>query len=360
MLTLLTDGDGEVTVIESSGGVLAGVTGPDGQRASISADADGLIRSVTLPGGLTYSMGYDGGGLMTSFTRPNGGVSTFEYDAEGRLIRDTNAAGGGWSLSRARDGTGYTVSMTSGAGRATAYRRERRSGGGERKITTGPAGQITTREITPTGGESVNLPDGSTVTSQLQPDPRWGMLAPLTSSLTLRTPQGRTRTMSASRTVTLSNPGDLMSLTAQTDTLTVNGKSSTRAWSATTRKLTTTSPAGRISSVTLDNLGRLTGQTMAGLLPVNYSYDARGRLAMTSQGTRSSSFAYDAAGFLNSVTEPLGRVTSFNYDAAGRVLSQTMPDGRSVNYTYDANGKVTSITPPGRSAHVIAYAPVEL
>ena len=63
-----------------------------------------------------------------------------------------------------------------------------------------------------------------------------------------------------------------------------------------------------------------------GLLPVNATYDNRGRLASLTQGTgpdtRTTTLSYNTDGYLNAITDPLGRSTTFTYDAAGRLLSR--------------------------------------
>ena len=82
-------------------------------------------------------------------------------------------------------------------------------------------------------------------------------------------------------------------------------------------------------------------------------------LASLAQGTglaeRLVSFAYDPAGNLAGVTDPLGRTASFAYDLAGRVTQQTLPDGRAIAFGYDLRGNLTSLTPPGQPAHVFRY-----
>ena len=70
--------------------------------------------------------------------------------------------------------------------------------------------------------------------------------------------------------------------------------------------------------------------------------------------------AYDDQSYLQSITDPVGRITSFTSDAVGRPLTQTLPDGRVIQTTYDANGNVASLTPPARSAHAFDYTPVDL
>jgi RHS repeat-associated protein len=74
---------------------------------------------------------------------------------------------------------------------------------------------------------------------------------------------------------------------------------------------------------------------------------------------RTTALAYKAsgagAGYLDTITDPLSRITQFDYDLAGRVTRQTQPGSRSVGLAYDANGNSTSITPPGRTAHGFAF-----
>ena len=123
-------------------------------------------------------------------------------------------------------------------------------------------------------------------------------------------------------------------------------------------------PAGRRATATIDPQGRLTQTQVTGLLPASYSYDTRGRLSGLTQGTggetRTASFTYNSDGYLDTVTDALGRAVHFQYDAAGRVTRQTLPDGREILSSYDPNGNLTSLTPPGRPAHVFAYTPVDL
>jgi len=71
--------------------------------------------------------------------------------------------------------------------------------------------------------------------------------------------------------------------------------------------------------------------------------------------TRSVSVVYVADGFVESVSDALGRVTSYAYDQTGRVTRQVMPDLREVSFTYDPSGNLTSVTPPSRPSHGFIY-----
>jgi YD repeat-containing protein len=166
------------------------------------------------------------------------------------------------------------------------------------------------------------------------------------------------------RTVNLADPNDPLSLTTQTDTAKVNGRTYTSVYDATSQTFTDTTPAGRQSTATIDTQGRLTRAQRAGLLPMSFGYDTQGRLASATQGSgidaRTTTFSYNNDGYLETLADPLARTMGFTYDAAGRITTQTLPDGRVIGYTYDANGNVASITPPGRPAHIYTYTPVDL
>ena len=156
---------------------------------------------------------------------------------------------------------------------------------------------------------------------------------------------------------------DLRPAQTQTDTATVNGKVFKTVYNAAQHQFTTTTPLNRSTVVTTDAQSRPLALQTAGILPVNYAYDARGRLASVSQGdgaaTQSVSNAYNSEGYVDTVTDALDRTTRYSYDAAGRVKTITLPDTRVIAYTYDADGNVTSVTPPGRPAHGFGYDAID-
>ena len=184
------------------------------------------------------------------------------------------------------------------------------------------------------------------------PDPRFGLVTPLPQSVSTVLPSGLTRTSAMTRTATLSDANNLLSLTAQSDTLTINGKVFTSVYNYdaahATRTVTTTSPLHRSSTMSLDATGHVTNSAVSGLGATAFGYDTRGRLETIDQnsGERVSRLTYDSTGFVDSVTDAMSRVQRFTYDGVGRVLTQTLPDARVITYTYDANGNLASVTPP--------------
>ena len=364
-LVQITDGDGNVTVIErDADGNPTAIVSPYGQRTVLTLDANGYLSGITDPAGGLYQFTYTPGGLMTSMTDPRGGLYSFSYDAEGRLVYDEDPSGGSWTISRTGSGTSYTVSMTSGEGRTTSYYLEVLSTGEERRVNTEPTGLQTERVRETNGTTTTTSPDGTVVTIKEGPDPRFGMQAPIVENMTVATPSGLSSSTTTARTVTLSVPDDPLSLLTLTDTIAINGRAYTSLFDAATLTTTSTTPEGRQTVTTMDGQGRVTSEQVSGLEPTSFTYDTRGRLTAITQGTapndRTYTLTYDTQGYIASITDPLSRTIGFTYDPAGRVTSETLPDGRVIYYTYDTNGNVTSITPPGRPSHGFSYTPVDL
>ena len=93
-------------------------------------------------------------------------------------------------------------------------------------------------------------------------------------------------------------------------------------------------------------------------------YDALGRMTLETKAVAEAEaatrrFAYDAAGNLVSITDPLGFVTTRTYDANHRMLSETVPIDASTGATttreYDARGNVVKITDPRGNSGYFYY-----
>jgi RHS repeat-associated protein len=364
-LVTVTDGDNNVTTIErDSNGNPNAIVGPFGQRTILSLDANGYLASVTNPANEATLLGYTSDGLLTSLTDPRSKTWNMIYDNFGRLIRDENPAGGFWNLNREESTNSYSVTLTSAENRSTTYQVENLSTGSERRVNTLPNGlQIESIRGTD-GNHLIFFPDGTETNRIEGPNPRWGMQAPLATSLTINSPAGLVSTYAMTRTITLTNPADFLSLGTMTDMLTINGRVYTSSYNATNKTFTITSPEERRSVAIIDVHGRVTQEQTSGLIPVHYDYDSFGRLAHITQGngaeTRTTTFSYNSDGYLSTIIDPQGRITGFSYDNAGRVTQQTLADDQVVIFAYDGNGNLISITPPGKPAHTFAYTSANL
>ncbi|GMU52503.1 MAG: hypothetical protein AMXMBFR33_16490 [Candidatus Xenobia bacterium] len=356
-LSEIVTGDGELTRFEhDSNGAPTAVVSHDGQRTTLSTDSNGFLASASSPAGRTVTMASTPSGLLTSLRDPNQNApKQLDYDAAGRLERRTDPAGNQVELTRTETEDGFEVRVTDEEDRQTRYLYACRD---RKRRDIQPDGTEMLSEEREDGDFSSQHPDGTLVSGEKTPDPRFGLAAPYTSRATV-TSAGRTAVMTATRSVVLSDQADPFSLTSLTETSTFNARTSTSHWNAVTRTLTTTSPAGRTSVSTHDAQGRVLTSSVPGLATVTSVYDTRGRLTSQTAGSgpeaRTSIIVYGADGFAQSLTDALSRTVSFARDADGLVNSTTGPDGRVVSSVFDANGNLTSLTPPGRPAHTFTY-----
>ncbi len=353
-LTSVQDVDGDTTTIErSENGLPILITGPYGHQTRLTNNEDGFISAITNPNGETYSFTYhDQHGLLASMSDPRGSTSYFEYDEQDRLTRDIDSAGGERVLVRSELENGYEVEFSSPEGVKTRYITKTLEDGSREKTVQNPDGTRTSVIEKPKGIREMTYADGTVATLELQQDPRFGMQAPLTKRMEVRTPSGLTSVTTAKREVELDDSDTLLK---QTDTVTTNGNARQLIYDRTAQTFVTVSPEGRETTTRLDAQGRVIRVEVPGYLPVEYDYDERGRLSSTSQGDRVSQMVYDARGEIQATIDPLGREETFEYDLTSQLLKNVLPDGQEVKYQYDPAGNLTSLKPPGRPAHAFTH-----
>jgi RHS repeat-associated protein len=358
-LVSVRDHDGNVTTVErAASGAPEAIVAQDGQRTALTLDANGFLASIRDPAGATHGFAYTTDGLLTGYTDPNGHSRAREYDADGRLTANFDAAGKAKRLTRSGD---HEVTFTTPEGRSSKERLTRSPSGTVSSSVTGPSAATRTQATRADGTTIATATDGTRAAAALAPDPRFGMLSAFDGQSTLDTPGGLQAAATSVRNVQRSDQDDPLSLQTLTQTLAVNGRSSTVRYDAATRTWQATSAAGRLSTTVTDASGRPLTTTVPGLPAERAGYDGRGRLRTVTVdpgGTapaRTTTFAYGADGFVASVTDPLSRSVVFTRDLAGRVTGATFPGERNVAFSYDSAGNLLSVAPPGRAAHRFEY-----
>jgi len=362
-LAAIEDAEGDTTRIErDSSGAPQAITGPYGQTTEMGLDANGYLRSVIDPAQHTWQLEYTPSGLMKAFVDRNGHRAEYAFESDGRLRRDLDPVAGGWHLTRTPELNGYRIAMTSGEGRTQQFHVEYLSDGIRRQTYTAADGATTVNDYSG-ANQRISTPDGIVAISTDGPDPRFGMLHPLSASVIINLPGGASATTMSQRTVQLTDSADLLSLTQWRETMTHNGKPTVRGYTAIDRAWTMTSPSGRVTKTMLDNLSHPVEFQAGGLAPTVMGYDEHGRLSSLIQGdgseARTTTFGYHAegpqAGLLANVTDPLGRQIQYEYDAAGYATRQIQPDGRATGMSHDPNGNLITLTPPGGATHIFTY-----
>ena len=368
LLTEVEDAFGNITSIERDpAGVPERVVGPFGAETDLELDAlSGYLRY------LRRDLGADieqveittrPDGLIESIKDPKDHIYSYQWDSEGRLQRVNDPEDGELTLTFQKTVQGHKVTQTTAGGRTSST-----------EVSFLPLGEIRQTVTLPTGLEIEALrkrdgsiewtyPDDTIAENDVGPEPRVGPLTKLTKRASLTTPEDHLvyeRTFDRSVATVAGSP---LTLGLQTDTTTLNGRVSTREYSIVDRTLRMTSPEGRTSELEFDLAGRLKEARQPGTEPVRVAYDERGRTQFVAQGQgaleRKVQYAYNAEGFLDSVTDPLGEIVRFEYDAVGRVTKSILPDQREVRYEYDLNGNLVKLRPPSRPGHLFDHNAID-
>jgi len=109
-----------------------------------------------------------------------------------------------------------------------------------------------------------------------------------------------------------------------------------------------TDPSGRMTSYTYDELGNITSVALPGSVGTD-----------TPQAGATHTYTYDANGNLTTATDAEGNTTSYTYDALNRLSSQTDPLGNTTAYRYDQRGNLTSLTDPRGNSQSAVYDPAD-
>jgi len=119
-----------------------------------------------------------------------------------------------------------------------------------------------------------------------------------------------------------------------------------------------------LGRATYNNQHRPLAITDAAGQTIRYTYNPRGQLlAVTNPRGDTTTFSYDAQGYLVAWDGPLPGAQdrdTFAYDAAGRVQSFTDRDGYTLVIDYDDLDRVTRITYPDHSTTELTYARLDL
>ena len=336
-LTTVTDDDGDAThrhTIERNGaGAPIAIVAP--RRAvdtALTLDGDGWLASVAGPGGRA----------ARAHLRRRRGLMTRLTDSAWRRPR--------LRLRRRRTADPRQARRRDQTLTRTTCRRAARS-----RSPTPPAARRPTRRSSTTSARSSTRspdtggaddghrarartppsaptsPDGTTLEQRAEPDPRFGMLAPMPPSARRARPAGATHDQDGHPRVHDAHAGraqsqighdvrrqrlrDRRSYAAPGDTA---GRSRSRA------------PGGRVTTTVLDGRGRITSTTpVAGVTPLVAAYDDA-----TTGGSPPS---------------PRAPVLHLRLRRRHRITSRTDATGRELGYTYDAADRLSAPTVGGET-----------
>jgi RHS repeat-associated protein len=288
-------------------GDLTRATDPLGKATTFGYDAHGDRTSATDPTGATTTWTYDDVGLLETSVSARGNVAgndpadyttRYAHDAAGNLVEQTDPLGHvqSWSFDAAQN----QRSVTDEAGKSTAYAYDN----ADRPTTTTRADATQLHQTYDADGLLTGVTDAAGATTSYTRDPR-GRLASVTD------PIGRTTTF---------------------------------GYDAAGNLTTVLDPSGATTTNTYDASNRLTGVAYSDRLTPNasFGYNAAGARTSITDQSGTSSLTYDDLGRLTQVNDGLGRTVKYGYDLASRMTSITYPNGLAVSRGFDDAGHLTS------------------
>lgn len=288
--------------------------------------ADGRPISATNPLGETVSVGYDNQDRPQQFTDALLRSVTRSYAPSGRLSSVTGPEGRGYGLTRGAANllTGLTVS----GGNAThqwGY-----NGAAVATSSTDPAGAVASMTRDGNGNPLVLMRrTGEKVEATYGPMDRLAQVLYRKADGTVES------------TVTYSYDPATDLLSSIVDSV---GPDYSFSYNSLDQVIAISGPEG-VTSVTRDDLGRVTQVQAPGQTAIQYGRDSFGRLTSITKGPAVVQFGYDSAGRRSSITLPNGIVKQYLFDALSRVRRiEHRLSGNLIEYeeyTRDAGGRVT-------------------
>ncbi|MDO8964569.1 MAG: RHS repeat-associated core domain-containing protein, partial [Coriobacteriia bacterium] len=333
----------------------------------------GYLTALLTPGGDTHTFGYTAKGARKSWTLPDGATYGYTFDTERRPTSVTAPSGSRLEFSYA---DGFTSGVTFDGGsieqdRAPCGRLDALTRASERTIFAYDGwlktSETRTGEATATLAWTYNAdmaPSAFTYAGGTQTyayDDDGGLVS--------AAPFAIERSAEAGLPTRVSAPGIELARTFSTygeldaSALSVAG-SPTYSYSLArdvagriTQRTSTDSDGSASSTYAYDALGRLTAVSRGGTLLESYSYDADGNrtayrapvrgiedtvtVALSGAGHTLASgemtAIYDIDGYLTTRTSSEGTST-FAFSALGGLAGVTLPDGREISYVYDGAG----------------------
>lgn len=352
---------------------IVSLSDPDQRLYQYSYDANNNLVSVHYPDGTTRQYLYNepdqtaGAALphaLTGIIDENGSrYATFKYDSQSRAIYSGHAAGA-LAFSFAYNPDGTTVTDPLGTTRNFSFQNilgtlkksaldqpctlPGCTGNDNRNLSYDANGNLTAR--TDFNGTSTTYTHDSTRNLPLSRTEAAGTQLARTTTTTWHSSYRLPNRIEAPLSITdfvYDADGHLLS---KTETARDTGTSRIWSWTynAYGQVLSTDGPRTDVedrTSYTYDSAGNLATVTNAlGQVLTLGPYDASGRLLKSVDANgKTTTFTYSPRGWLLSRTVD-GWQTQFSYDAVGQLVQYTPPTGKAVRYGYDAAHRLTSIT----------------
>ncbi len=345
LLTMTPPQGGVTRYTYDANGQLLTATAPDGTLSRISYDAGGRVAEVARNGVLLRQFSYDNESRPTGVREAEGGVTQFGYSCMGQLSTVTDASG---AVTRYRyDAAGRLsdVLLANGQSRSFGYsagsllnsRRDADNGRyGYGHTADGLLQTLTTPNL-PTGQATLQYNNLQQLTAVTHPDFQLSSTLDILGRVTASTegPAGAPRTLA----VSYGSQGQPLLVNE-------NGRQIRSVYNELGLRTQMTSPDGRNTFYSYDNLRRITAVSSDGGGSVSFQYDSSNRRVRTVYGNGAyTTYAYQGDQLKTTTLHDGSGAIIQRYDnvlsANGYRLASVNVDGRT-DYGYDALWRLTS------------------
>jgi len=357
-LTTLTHSNGDkFTLTYNAQGRINKLTDQAGRNTTYTYDATGqTLLSTTAPDGTT-SYSYKSSTLgnkayaLRQITYPDNTKTFFEYDTQGRLVK-SYLEGNAQPISYNYDSTGG-LTVKDGASYTTKLLLNSQ---GDVGVSIDPLERLTSFGYDKQGNLTKVIAPGNTISSFVY-DSQGNLLSgidPLGQRVdfsyepkydNLATVKDQKGNLTG---YTYTNSGNLSSINY------TDGSKQTFSYDTLGNLTISVNRRGQKIDYTYDNRGLLLSKKYPDGKTATYTYDNRGNLLTAVDSDSSVTYTYDTADRLTKATQSNGRFVQFTYDAGGRRTKMVDQTGAAVNYSYDTVGRLAKLT-NGSGQNIITY-----
>ena len=361
------DADGRLTQITSVEGGLI-------RYNRDQNDPDKVLSMEDVFSGLKYEMTYDTSGRLTEVKDPMNLQLQFQYDANNRVERWIDPMSRSvWFEYNAQNqviSTSFTspTQITPKTLFSFSYGLPPSSIGPltlnqmrleeQNTVTTitDPCGLVTEVTVNKTAHQtSVVNPSGSTLTYSYYHD---GTLMSATDGSTLEeyipdSEQASSASVKVEKCEDPENPTPVKTLTIEYDderrvieVTDLDENTTSYAYDTQNRLVSITDSEEKETTITYNEEGLIESKTTESGKSITYVYDEDKQVVSKTLTFKTNqpvtySYTHDSNGYIDSITDPLERVTEVTFDDLGRLVQSIDPLGKSKQYTYDYDSNVT-------------------
>lgn len=357
----ITDSFGNMINITKPAATTVNITSPRGQVTRLTLNANGYATSIRDPQNRNHVMTYvNAEGLLKTYKKPSGSMNTFSYSLDGKLSRDEHSGGAFFEfINQVISQTDRIITMKTAEGRSTKFSISAQPISNIFSRTEqAPSGAVSSLAYYPASAISAQTFGGSTIYESFTPDLRFLSTFPRATSTQVIS--GNQNNLVNSSIQSNYQSTDVLNLSSETTTTTMNGKVWKQVYDGSNRKMSFVSPLNRAHFIRYNNVDQVIESQNSSEAPTSFNYDVQGRLSTIEQSGRFAELTYDSFDRVSSFKNALNQVTTFAYDAGNRVTAQTLADGRIMRYSYDVNGNLSGVKPAGTPWHTFTYNAYDL